>query len=148
MEIRLEIKRIMITNRNIRYFNIAKQISQLSDFDRHHIGCVIVYKSYVLSIGFNTNKTHPIQMEYNKYRNFNNPNNVRHKLHAEIMALWKIRNLNIDFSKIEVYTYRENKNGNKALAAPCQACRKYIKDMGIKNVYYTGDGSYCFERMG
>jgi deoxycytidylate deaminase len=108
---------------------------------------VIVYKSHILSVGYNTNKTHPIQREYNKYRNFNNPSNVRHKLHAEIIALWRIRNLDIDFSKIEIYTYRENKDGSKALAAPCQACRNYIKDMGIKNIYFTGDGSYCYERM-
>jgi deoxycytidylate deaminase len=137
----------MITKRNIRYFEMAKEISKFSDFDIHHLGCVVVYKSYILSVGFNTNRTHPIQMYYNKYRNFNNPDNVKHKLHAEIAALSKIRYLDIDWSKVEVYIYRENKNGKPALAYPCVGCKNYIRDLGIKHVYHTGNDSYCYERM-
>lgn len=137
----------MITKHNIKYFKIAKQISKLSDFNRYHIGCVAVYKGHVIGVGFNTNKTHPIQREYNRYRSFNNPTNVHHKLHAEIMVLWKIRNLDIDFGKVEIYIYREDWCGRKALAAPCKACRRYLKDIGIKYIYYTGNGIYCCEKI-
>jgi len=138
----------VITNRNIKYFNLAKNMSELSDFDKHHIGCVVVYKYHILSVGFNTNKTHPIQMEYNKFRQFNNPNNVHHKLHAEIMTLCKIKDLDIDWNKVEMYVYRQNYQGDKALSAPCRACREFLKDVGVKNLYYTGNDSYCYEKIG
>ena len=137
----------MITRKNIRYFNFAKEAAKFSDFNMHHLGCVVVYKSHILSTGFNTNRTHPIQMEYNKYRNFNNPNNVKHKLHAEIMGLSKIRYLNIDWNKVEIYIYRENKDRSKALSYPCIGCKQYIKDLGIKNIYFTGNDSYCYEKL-
>lgn len=132
-----------MNRRNLRYFEMAKKASEFSDFQMHHLGCVVVYKNYILSIGFNTNRTHPIQMQYNRYRNFNNPENVKHKLHAEIAGLLKIRDLDIDWSKVEIYIYRENKNGKPALAYPCVGCINYIRELGIKKLYYTGDGEYC-----
>ena len=46
-------------------FKRAKEISCLSDYNRIHIGCVAVYKNHVLAVGYNTNKTHPLQMKYN-----------------------------------------------------------------------------------
>jgi deoxycytidylate deaminase len=142
----------MITKQNIRYFNFAKEAAKFSDFNRYNwyisIGCVIIYKSCVLSVGFNTNKTHPLQKEYNKYRTFKNPkNNIYHKLHAELMCLNKIKNLDIDWSKVEIYIYRENKEGMKALAYPCKACKEFIKSLGIKHIFYTGSDSYCEERL-
>jgi deoxycytidylate deaminase len=137
-----------INKRNIRYFELARKASEFSDFDMHHLGCVIIYKNYILSVGYNTNKTHPIQMQYNKYRNFNNPDNVKHKLHAEVAALSKIKDLDIDWSKVEIYIYRENKNGKPALSYPCIGCRNYIKIVGIKHLYYTIDGDYQYERLG
>jgi cytidine deaminase len=98
-------------------------------------------------VACNSEKTHPIQQEYNKYRNIQG-NNINHKIHAEIASLLKIRHLNIDWSKVEIYTYREHKNtGEKALAAPCQACRVYIQSLGIRNLYYTGNNNIIYERV-
>ena len=65
-----------MTMKNTKMFNLAKEISELSNFKRQHIGCVIVYKSHILSIGYNSNKTHPIQQIYNKYR-YLNGNNIQ-----------------------------------------------------------------------
>ena len=40
-----------------------------------------------------------------------------------------------------LYVYREYANGNKAMARPCPACMKYIKEFGIKHICYsTADG--------
>jgi deoxycytidylate deaminase len=136
-----------ITKRNVRYFNMAKNMSKLSDFQTHHIGCIVVYGKHILSTGFNMSKTHPIQCEYNKYRNINAGEMTAHKLHAEICALSKIQNMEIDWRKVEIYIYREKKSGQLALAKPCKACNRYIKDLKIKHVFYTGDDSYVYENF-
>ena len=122
----------------MNYFDKAKNISFLSDFKQTHIGCIAVYKKQVIGIGYNTNKTHPIQLYYNKYReNFDWNKNSQPKLHAEISCLLSIKNLDIDFSKVKLYIYRANKNGDIALSKPCNACLKAISDLGIKRIYYT-----------
>ena len=67
--------------------------------------------------------------------------------HAECACLSKIRYLDIDFSKVKLYVYREHKNGVKALARPCPACQKMIKDMGIKEVWFTTENGFGYEWM-
>lgn len=136
-----------ISNRQIKYFNIAKEVAKLSDFHKQHLGCVVVYKKQILSVGYNQNKTHTLQATYNQYRELNG-DNVKHMLHAELDALSKIRYSDIDWSKVEIYIYRENRSTNeKALSYPCSACKQYIVKLGIKNIYYTGNNSFCYERI-
>ena len=127
----------------MNYFEKAKNVSFLSDFKQVHIGCVAVYKKQFIGVGYNTNKTHPIQMKYNKYRNlYCNGMQPQAKLHAEIMCLLNIKDLDIDFSKVKLYIYREDKNGHLALSKPCDACMRAIKDLGIKEISYTDYNGY------
>ena len=51
-------------------FELAKKASEFSDYNKKniHIGSVIMYKNRILGIGYNTNKTSPIQYKYNYYR--------------------------------------------------------------------------------
>ena len=46
-----------------RFFRYAKNIAEMSDFEKQKMGCVVVYKKQVLSTGFNTTKTHPMAAE-------------------------------------------------------------------------------------
>lgn len=46
-----------------KYFKMAKAASELSDFPRINIGSVVVYKGKVVSVGWNTTKTSPVQFE-------------------------------------------------------------------------------------
>ena len=62
-------------------------------------------------------------------------------------CLSKIRYLDIDFSKVKLYVYREHKNGVKALARPCPACQQMIKDMGIQEVWFTTENGFGYEWM-
>lgn len=66
-------------------------------------------------------------------------------LHAEISCLLQIKDLDIDFNKVKLYIYREDKNGNLAISRPCGACMKLIDKLGIKTIYYTIDGGYIKE---
>lgn len=128
---------------NFHFFYKAKKASEFSDFKRYHVGCVAVYKGYILSVGYNSNKTHPIQKIYNKERF--SADNTPHSLHAEIAALCLIKNRSdIDWTSVDLYIYRENKKGEPRMAKPCASCIAMIKDLGIVNVYYTKDSSYAY----
>lgn len=134
-----------LTKRSKTYFNVAKNVSELSDFQRVHIGCCVVYKNRIISSACNSMKTNPLQKRLNKYRfdcdGF-------HSLHAETHALLPLLNKdNIDFKNVELYIYRRHKNGGLALAAPCPSCRALIKSLGIRSIYYTGEGSYIHEEL-
>lgn len=117
----------------------------MSDYDKIHIGCVAVYKNHVLAVGYNTNKTHPLQMKYNWYRKKTYPGEFTQKLHAEISCIMQIKDMNIDFSKVELYIYRENGNKELAMSRPCGACMKAIDDLGIKKIHYTTNGGFADE---
>jgi deoxycytidylate deaminase len=39
-----------------------------------------------------------------------------------------------------MYIYRELRNGDLALAAPCKICRKIMQLFEIKEIVYTTDG--------
>ena len=77
-------KKVEFTKKDRAYFNIAKDVSALSDFPRIKIGCCAVYKHKVISTGFNTQRTSPLQKKYNKYRFTIDTN---HTCHAEISCL-------------------------------------------------------------
>ena len=46
------------------YLELAKAVSLKSDFPRHKLGAIIVYKNSVLAHGFNSCKTNPAQNQY------------------------------------------------------------------------------------
>ena len=57
-----------MTKREIKNFLKAKSLTELSDFNKIHIGCVAVLKSKVIGVGYNTYKTHPKQKHFDSYR--------------------------------------------------------------------------------
>lgn len=135
----------MFRNVDYRYFEKARQVATISDFSKFHIGCVAVYQGQVIGLGFNCNKTHPKQKFYNRYRE--QSENMLPKLHAEISCLNQIRNLDINFSKVKLYIYRIRKDQPFGLARPCPSCMAAIKDLGIKEIYYTTNEGYSYERL-
>ena len=132
--------------RTAHYFNLARNASQFSDFQQHHLGCVLVYKNKVISVGYNTTKQHPMQKQYNALRGFDTAT-AHNSLHAELSAIIKAKDMDVDWSKVSIFIYREHKNGQLGLAKPCAACAQKIRDMGIKEIYYTGEGSHIYERI-
>jgi deoxycytidylate deaminase len=55
--------------------------------------------------------------------------------------------LDIDFSKVELYVYRELRNGKMAMSRPCEACMAVIKKMGIKKIHYTTPDGFATEKL-
>lgn len=133
-----------MTKAAMRYFTIAKKASCSSGFDDYKIGAVVVYKGKVISIGRNMVKTHPLQSKYDGYRL--DPKYIPVSTHAETNALSKIiERDDIVWSKCSIYIYREVRNGQVAMARPCNSCMQLMKDLGIINVYYTTDMGYAHE---
>ena len=135
----------MLRNVDYRYFDKARQIADISDYSRIHIGCIAVYQGQVIGLGFNTNKTHPVQKFYNRYREPSDT--MLPKLHAEISCINQIKHLNINFSKVKLYIYRIRKDQPFGMARPCPSCMAAIRDLGIRDIYYTTNDGYVFERL-
>ena len=128
--------------RELYYYKKAKQISRISTYDRVRIGCIAVYKKNIIGIGYNQAKTNPMQLKYSAYRGIKTVNNY---IHAEMACLNQIKNLDIDFSKVKLFVYREDAQKNIRICKPCGACERAIRDLGIKKVYYTDTNKYVRE---
>ena len=135
----------MITKNDYKYFTKAMQAAIISDYYKTHVGCVAVYQGQVIGLGCNCNKTHPTQKFYNKYRK--QSDTMLPKLHAEINCVNSIKNLAINFSKVKLYIYRIRKDQPFGLSRPCPSCMAAIKDLGIRNIYYTTNDGYVNERI-
>ena len=133
-----------------RFFEEAKKESHLSDYAGAHLGAVAVYKDkFVLARAHHTEKTNTTQYFYNRYR-MDEKNDIMDKpprSHAETCLYRKIRYLDIDFSDVTIYIYRELKDGTLAMSCPCRSCRKLLRDLGIRIVCYTTSGGYIEERF-
>lgn len=129
------------------YFNIAKEVSKLSTYSGSNakLGCAVIYKHRVISTGTNSDKVHPLQAKYNVYR-FSG--STPHKVHAEVASLIPlIKDKSIDWTQVKLFLYREKKSGTLGLSRPCKSCMALIRDLGIKQVYYTTDTGYAFESL-
>ena len=138
----------MITKSDQKYFSKARKIAGISDYARVHIGCVAVYQGNIVGIGCNTNKIHPAQEYYNRYRVPKIRNGDKWlipKMHAEVNCINAIKNLDINFSKVKLYIYRIRNDRPFGMSHPCPSCMAAIRDTGIENIYYTTDVGYVSE---
>lgn len=117
-----------------RFLSIAKGLSLNSEFYGSKVGAIIVQKGKIISKGFNSYKSHPLQKRYNNERTDIN-DNAPHYIHAEIDALKRVKD--IDLTDAELFVYHIGKNNLQKLARPCAACMTAIKEMGIETIHYS-----------
>lgn len=134
-----------MTKSDYRYLYKAGQLAQLSDYHKAPTGCIAVYHGNIIATGYNCNKTHPTQKLYNRFRE--QQNTLPPKLHAEISCINSMKNLNIDFSKVKLYIYRIRRDQPFGLSRPCPSCMAAIKDLGIRDIYYTTNEGCTHERI-
>lgn len=128
-----------------KYFRKARNAAMSSDYSKTHVGCVAVYHGTIISVGCNLNKTHPAQQYYNRYRTKSDL--LLPKLHAEINCINSIKDYDINFAKVKLYIYRIRRDQPFELSRPCPSCMAAIKDLGIRNIYYTTNDGYVYERI-
>jgi len=101
-----------------RFVDIAAQQAAKSTF-RYRLGAIVLNGREITGRGFNKTKTHPKLVQYGHYT-----------IHAECDALLRAASGNI------LIVVRLSKKGKLVCSKPCDKCMKYIKDYGIKKVYY------------
>lgn len=105
----------------------------------------------VLSVGWSTIRSHPLQARMDVARKFRDGATPSHSLHAEINCLAPLVNDKaIDWSRVELYVYRIRKDRPHGMARPCVACMGMLKELskrGFKHIYYTTDDGYAYERI-
>lgn len=136
---------IMLRNTDYKFFNKARQAATISDYYKTHIECGAAYQGQIIGIGCNCNKTHPTQKFYNRYRK--QSDTMLPKFHAEINCINQIKHLDINFSKVKLYIYRIRKDQLFGLAKPYPSCMTAIRDLGIRDIYYTTNYGYSYERL-
>lgn len=133
-----------MSKKTLRYFEIAKSVARLSDH-RCKIGCVVVKNHRIISSGHNSATVcHGRQALADKlYFDCESKGPV----HAEFDALSYLHFKGVDLAGAELYIYRETSSGELTLARPCPRCMKLIRECEIREVNYTGDGSYITEKF-
>lgn len=129
-----------LSDKRISYFfHHARNACEFSDHERARLGSVLVYKNRIVAMGHNyQHKTSPLQKRLNRLRGFDpNATYCVNSIHAEVACINNAKGLDIDYSKASIFVYRILKDGSRALAKPCPACMGLIREMGIKNIYYT-----------
>lgn len=138
------------SKQQLKFFDKAAEIASYSTFERYHVGCIAVLKNRIISASPNKLKTHPMQAEYDKFREFNNiksdPRNM-HSLHAEIACLSMIKDHDICFKDVELYIVRLCRDRDYGLARPCAACMNFIVNKGIRKIYYSTNTGFAFESL-
>lgn len=144
----------LLKKRDYHWFEMARQQAINSDFGSIRLGCVVVYQGRIIGRGYNTSKTDPIQKEYNqKYRSFKKSSKpAHHSLHAEIAAIKSVPrsvDVSIDWSRVKVYIYRicPGKPLHQGLSKPCPACYNFMKDKGIRHIYFTEDDGFGYKEI-
>lgn len=139
----------MFSKQQMKYFLKAADIAKQSNFEKHHLGCIAVLKNKIIAASSNKLKTHPLQAEFDKYREFNCVSDLQnmHSLHAEIACLSMIKDPNFDYKDLELYVVRIRKNGEYGLARPCKSCMNLILSRGIKRIYYSTNLGFAFEDL-
>lgn len=137
---------------NERFFQFAREASLKSDYTRRgsapRIGVVAVYKGSIVAEAWNTDKTSPLQARYNEYRYYNPT--LPEKSHAETVLVQRLRwkfGDSLDWSRVQIYLYRELKNGKLAMARPCRSCFHLLRDLGVRKVFYTTENGFAEERI-
>jgi tRNA(Arg) A34 adenosine deaminase TadA len=116
---------------------------------RSRLASAVVYRGDLVSFGFNSLKTHPLQAKYSK-----NPWSIH--LHSEIDAIKNaLRHISQrELSKSTLYVARVKKEhltmkNIQGLAMPCPGCARAIATFDIPQVIWTLDrsGLSCDENM-
>lgn len=127
------------------YFEAARALARLSNYPRVKIGCVITYGHRIISSGFNSTKTDPLQKKYNIYR-FSGDS--KPSIHAETMALKSLMwRKDIDFKNVVLYIARYGADGKPMLSKPCKSCQQLMKSIGVRKCFYTNYDGYTYEEF-
>lgn len=128
-----------------KYMSMVRRLA-INNHMKTKLAACLVLRNEVISIGFNSDKSHPIQARFGR----NSESIFKHaEIDCIINALKHIEKE--DLQRATLYVYRVKKKSKEdpvlvdGLSKPCKGCCKAIEHFGIKKVVYsTGEnGIYC-----
>lgn len=133
------------SKQRLRYFGMAENLAQASEY-KWKLGAVITQNGKVVSTGIATDKTHPEQ-----YRHSLITRRLRdewgQRLHAEFIAMLRLPRNFVVNNKTDLTIVRVLANGKRSMARPCSTCMSKIKELGIRNIYYSTPDGYVYEKL-
>ena len=105
------------------------------------VGATIALGSRIISTGCCTQKTHPRNPKIKR-------NSLSTQTCAEVKAAFRaIRKLPPEkIKKCTIYVARSRRDGTMGMAKPCSHCMSFLREIGIRDIYYTTN-SGKIERM-
>ena len=114
-----------------KYIKLAKKEAEKSKFGVWKIGSIIIKGKTIIGVGHNkfSGRMKMVEIKYNVQL---------YSLHAEMMS---IMNCNENLDGAVMFIAGIYKSGRWVNCRPCKDCRKIIKNMPFKAIYYeTQDG--------
>ena len=105
-----------------RGLNRAVRAAYLSDLYSHRVGAALFRKSILISVGWNSLKTHPkCPTKFSRHAEFN-----------VFIGLSRI-----DVSGCTLFIARITRTNRIGIAKPCIDCQEFLAALGLKNIFYT-----------
>lgn len=120
---------------NFGFFRLARNES-LKTNHRIKVGAVLVRHGKPISVGRNIpNKSHALIRRYSRFQ----------MIHAEIDCMVGIDRHLLNGSTM--YVYREHSDGTVAMSKPCPICEMFLRNYGVKKVFYTVENNFKMMRI-
>ena len=128
---------------NKLFFNrleeVALSLINWSDGLRCRHFSFIINKKKIISVGYNTQKTHPANLKHKKFSIITGEDISEYKhTCSEFNAIVKLKNLtNVNTKKCTLVNLRYDRNRKLAYAAPCMSCVSLLSYHEFKRIIWT-----------
>lgn len=125
--------------RDQKYMAFVRRLAIDNKMKMKLAACLVV-QNEVISIGYNSDKSHPMQKRFSK----NSESIFKHaEVDCIINALKHIDEEALQRATLYVYRVKRQYKGDtgwvSGMAEPCPGCKKAIEHFGIKKVLYSTD---------
>lgn len=138
----------MLTNRDEKYMAFTRRmaISNQYTLNRAKLAACLVIRNEIISVGFNSYKTHPLQKKFAK--------NIEAIFkHAEVDCIINaLRHVEQEeLAKATLYVYRvkkltkDNNFWSDGYAEPCIGCKSAIEYFKIKKAVFSTEEDYKYK---
>ena len=138
----------MMNSRDEKFMAFTRRmaIQNSNSLNRAKLAASLVIRNEIISIGYNSYKTHPLQKRFSK--------NIEAIFkHAEVDCIINaLRHVDSnDLERATLYVYRVKKlskdhiEWSDGYSEPCCGCKQAIEHFKIKKVVYSTDEDYNYE---
>jgi len=119
-----------MTHRTRSFFDLVTKLARKHPHDHHfHLASIIVRRNTVISVGFNSRKTHP------------KTNTPFRNLHSEADCILGVDQRYLEGSSMFVARVGFNNRNKVLMSQPCEYCQAIIFGSGLRDCYFTIDES-------